>query len=83
MTKTEKAGIINEALAKSDLAQEKGAEAFITEDGRLEYRMLAKSSCGHDYYVKATYREVIRLLHGTEMQRLNAIFGHGLRRQRR
>ena len=74
MKKTEKARIINEALAKSEWAQEKQAEAFITEDGRLEYRMLAKSSCGHDYFVKATYREVIFLLHGSEMRRLNALF---------
>ena len=69
MTKQEKADMINEALSKSNIAQENQAEAYLNEDGHIRYRMLYKAATG-PYFGRATLREMLNLMWGEDMRRI-------------
>lgn len=74
MTKQEKAQIINEALSKSELAQRKQATAEITPDGRIQYKMLAQSNVGRDYFIRVSFAEIIGQMYGEDMRRIHKQF---------
>jgi len=72
MTKQEKVNLINEALRRSSWAQEVQAVAEVLPAGRIEYRKLSN---GGRYMVKASFREMLALMHGEDMRRLHQQFG--------
>lgn len=72
MTKQDKVNMINEALGRSNVAQARQAKAVILEDGRIEYQLLAGNG---RYMMKATFREVFRLMHGEDMRAIKRLIG--------
>jgi len=72
MTKIEKANLINKALQRSEVAIQKQAEAVILDDGRIEYRMLSGNG---RYTMKASFREMLGLMWGTDMRNLKQQLG--------
>lgn len=71
-TKQAKVDEINQALNRSSIAVKCKAEAFITEDGRIEYRMLNRVS---QYTMKISFSDMLSLLHGADMRALKAKYG--------
>ncbi len=65
-TKKEKAALINFYLKKENNTDGK---AVILEDGRIEYQ-IKKHRGAHTYIIKATFREILMLLHGEHIREI-------------
>jgi hypothetical protein len=70
MKTTEKAQMINEALKRSEFAQEKQAIAVLAGN-RVEYWMVASNS---RYTVRVSFAEILNTMHGEDMRRIHAAF---------
>lgn len=74
-SKQQKVQDINKAIRRSSTAKGKKAKAALLKDGRIEYSIESITRGGRRYRTKATFRDILQLLHGEDLRQLHKKYG--------